>query len=90
MYLDWAPGDARLKQQMRYDETTGKVYFDGKEAFTVLSATENEIKIVKFAAIRGSDNAKIYLYIILSKLSDEQLQYYKDNYTSDYNAWELF
>lgn len=45
---------------------------------------------MKFAAIRGSDNAKIYLYIILSKLSDEQLQYYKDNYTSDYNAWELF
>ena len=84
MYLDWAPADAYYHQQMRYDETTGKVYFDNDEAFTVLSATADEVRIVKFAGVRGGDNTRIYHYIILNKLTPDELQYYKDHYTTDY------
>ena len=84
IYLDWAPADAYYHQQMRYDETMGKVYFDNAEAFTVLSATADEVRIVKYAGIRGGDNTSIYHYIILNKLTPDELQYYKDRYTTDY------
>ena len=89
MYLDWAPADAYYHQQMRYDEVTGKVYFNNTEAFTVLSATADEVRIVKFAGIRGGDNTRIYHYIILNKLTPEQLQNYKDRYTTDYTTLSL-
>ena len=86
VYLDWAPADAYYHQQMRYDEATGKVYFDNSEAFTVLSATADEVRIVKFAGVRGGDNTRIYHYIILTKLTPDELQYYKDHYTTDYTT----
>ena len=89
IYLDWAPADAYYHQQMRYDEAMGKVYFDNSEAFTVLSATADEVRIVKFAGIRGADNTRIYHYIILTKLTPDELQYYKDHYTTDYATLSL-
>ena len=89
IYLDWAPADAYYHQQMRYDEATGKVYFDNGEAFTVLSATADEVRIVKFAGVRGADNTRIYHYIILTKLTPDELQYYKDHYTTDYAILSL-
>ena len=88
IYLDWAPADA-YHQQMRYDEATGKVYFDNGEAITVLSATADEVRIVKFAGVRGADNTRIYHYIILTKLTPDELQYYKDHYTTDYAILSL-
>lgn len=90
VYMDAYPADVHLDYTMQYDETTGKVYFDDKEAFTVLAVSPEEIRIVKWAGVRGGDNTKIYLYIVLQRLTDEQLQKVKEIYTTtkeDLDNW---
>ena len=82
VYLDAYPADAHFDYTMQYDETTGRVYFDGREAFTVLNVSSQKIWIVKPGGVRGGDNKKIYLYIVLQRLSDEQLQKVRETYTT--------
>ena len=76
-YLDAYPADAYRKLPMRYDETTGKVYFGGaNEAFTILSVSSNEVQVIKRAGSRDDGHGGMkqgYHYVKLRKMSDEQL-----------------
>ena len=86
VWLDAYPASVHYNYAMQYDETTGNVYFDGRKAFTVLSANSNEIRIVMgigSADTYGYDCGclkKIY-YIVLKRLTAEQLQEIRDRYT---------
>ena len=77
---DAVPASVFYERPLRYDEASGKVYFGDNEAFTVISASDDEITIVKPGGIRGGDNSKIYLYIKLRRMSAEELKECQDHY----------
>lgn len=94
LYLDAYPADTYSKHSLRYDENTGKVFFDNLEKFTVLSANINEIWVIKKGGVRCDGDGKmskmkqIYLYVKLQKMTDEELQSAINNYwlnTEDMN-----
>ena len=83
LYMDAFPADTYSKYSLRYDENTGKVFFDNQEQFTVLSVSSNEIWIIKKGGQRGDGNGKmkqIYLYVRLQKMTDEELQSARNNF----------
>ena len=84
---DAYPADAYVKGIMRFDQSTGQVVF-GRGSnlyyqFTVLSASENEIVVVKNGGVKDSPLGgmmTVYLYVILHRLTDEELQKVKTKY----------
>lgn len=80
VWLDAVPASVYFERSLRYDEASGKVYFGDNEAFTVISASDEEITIVKFGGIRGGDNSKIYLYIKLRRMTAEELKTRQERY----------
>ena len=74
------------KRTLRYDETTGEVFFNEYKAFTVLSANEQEIRIVKSGGVRDDQKGgmvEVFLYVILRRMTDEQLQETREIYTTN-------
>ena len=80
VWLDAVPASAYYDRPLRYDEASGKVYFGDNEAFTVISASDDEITIVKPGGIRGGDDSKIYLYIKLRRMTAEELKAHQEKY----------
>ena len=86
-YADAYPADAYVKGIMRFDQSTGQVVF-GRGSnlyhqFTVLSASENEIVVVKNGGVTRNPLGgmmNVYLYVILQRLTDEELQEVKTKY----------
>ena len=86
IYVDALPADGFYKRSLRYDETTGEVFFDENKVFTVLSANEQEIRVVKLGGLRGDNHGgmkQIFLYVVLRRMTDEQLQETRDIYTTN-------
>lgn len=86
IYVDALPADGFYKRSLRYDETTGEVFFDENKVFTVLSANEQEIRVVKLGGLRGDNHGgmkQIFLYVVLRRMTDEQLQEIRDIYTTN-------
>lgn len=86
IYVDALPADGFYKRFLRYDETTGEVFFDENKVFTVLSANEQEIRVVKLGGLRGDNHGgmkQIFLYVVLRRMTDEQLQETRDIYTTN-------
>lgn len=86
IYVDALPADGFYKRSLRYDETTGEVFFDENKVFTVLSANEQEICVVKLGGLRGDNHGgmkQIFLYVVLRRMTDEQLQETRDIYTTN-------
>ncbi len=76
-----------VKGIMRFDQSTGQVDFDRGDSFyhhfTILSASEKEIVVVKNAGVKDSPLGgmmTVYLYVILKRLTDEELQNVKTKY----------
>ena len=87
--LDVIPSGASYREQtMHYDESTGKVYFDDRNIFVILSVSDDEITAIKKGEIinEDGDQEQIFLYVKMRKLSDNQLQDIKKVYWVDYNA----
>lgn len=80
VWLDAVPASVYYDRPLRYDEASGKVYFGDNEAFTVISASDDEITIVKPGGIRGGDDSKIYLYIKLRRMTAEELKAHQEKY----------
>jgi hypothetical protein len=60
---------------MHYDEKTNKLYFGDNDLYKVLSVNNQEIKLVS----RGGDSEMRYgWYVILRRLTDEELQHTKE------------
>ena len=79
--------DVYVKGIMRFDQNTGQVDFDrGNKLyhqFTVLSASEKEIVVVKNGGVTRNPLGgmmTVYLYVILKRLTDEELQDVKTKY----------
>ena len=91
LYMDAFPADTYSKYSLRYEENTGKVFFDNQEQFTVLSMSSNEIWVIKKGGQRGDGNGnmkQIYLYAKLQKMTDEELQSARNDFwlnTADLN-----
>ena len=86
IYVDALPADGFYKRSLRYDETTGEVFFDENKVFTVLSANEQEIRVVKLGGLRGDNHGgmkQIFLYVVLRRMTGEQLQEIRDIYTTN-------
>ena len=86
VYIDALPADGFYKRSLRYDETTGEVFFDENKIFTVLSANEQEIRVVKLGGLRDDNHGgmkQIFLYVVLRRMTDEQLQETRDTYTTN-------
>jgi hypothetical protein len=86
-YADAYPADVYVKGSMRFDQNTGQVDFgrgdNFSHQFTVLSASEKEIVVVKNAGVKDSPLGgmmTVYLYVILHRLTDEELQKVKTKY----------
>lgn len=80
---------AYSERKMRYDEETGKLYLDDDDVFTILSVSGNEITAIKKGGVEyHSDDTheQVYLYVRLSRMSDDQLEELKKDYWVDYNA----
>ena len=79
--------DVYVKGIMRFYQSTGQVDFDrGNKLyhqFTVLSASEKEIVVVKNGGVTRNPLGgmmTVYLYVILKRLTDEELQDVKTKY----------
>ena len=78
--------DVNVKGIMRFDQNTGQVVFGRSNnlyhQFTVLSANEKEIIVVKNGGVQYSPSGMmtVYLYVILKRLTDEELQDVKTKY----------
>ena len=79
--------DVYVKGIMRFYQSTGQVDFDrGNKLyhqFTVLSASEKEIVVVKNGGVTRNPLGgmmTVYLYVILKRLTDEELQNVKTKY----------
>ena len=81
------PTGGYVKGIMRFDQSTGQVDFDRGDSFyhhfTVLSASEKEIVVVKNGGVTRNPLGgmmTVYLYVILHRLTDEELQKVKTKY----------
>ena len=86
IYVDALPAHGFYKRSLQYDETTGEVFFDENKVFTVLSANEQEIRVVKLGGLRGDNHGgmkQIILYVVLRRMTDEQLQETRDIFTTN-------
>ena len=64
-----------FEDPMHYDEKTNKIYFGNFDRFKVLSVSNQEIRL----ASRGGDSGLYYgLYVVLRRLTDEELQHTKE------------
>ena len=84
--IDHLFADCYYKRTLRYDETTGEVFFNEYKAFTVLSANEQEIRIVKSGGVRDDQKGgmvEVFLYVILRRMTAEQLQETREIYTTN-------
>ena len=79
--------DVYVKGIMRFDQNTGQIVFGrGNKLyhqFTVLSASEKEIVVVKNGGVTRNPLGgmmTVYLYVILKRLTDEELQDVKTKY----------
>ena len=86
-YADAYPADVYVKGSMRFDQNTGQVDFgrgdNFSHQFTVLSASEKEIVVVKNGGVTRNPLGgmmNVYLYVILQRLTDEELQMVKTKY----------
>ena len=84
---DIYPTGVYVKGIMRFDQSTGQVDFDRGDSFyhhfTVLSASEKEIVVVKNGGVTRNPLGgmmTVYLYVILKRLTDEELQKVKTKY----------
>ena len=69
--------------QMHYYEEEGKLYFNEDNKFIVLSVSENEMTVIKKGAITYMDEGsqeRMFLYVRLTKMSDDQLESKKKEY----------
>ena len=74
---------------MRYDESTGKLYFDDQSAFIILSINKDEITTIKRDGVSSTDNGdqnRTFLYEKLRRLSSDEETELKRECWSDYNA----
>ena len=81
------PTGGYVKGSMRFDQNTGQVDFGRGDSFyhhfTVLSASEKEIVVVKNGGVTRNPLGgmmNVYLYVILQRLTDEELQKVKTKY----------
>ena len=81
------PTGGYVKGSMRFDQNTGQVDFgrgdNFSHQFTVLSASEKEIVVVKNGGVTRNPLGgmmNVYLYVILQRLTDEELQMVKTKY----------
>lgn len=83
VYLEKPGVNAFYDRKLHYDETTGKVYFDDIERFTVLSADEHKIIVNKYYAVKENDKGyhkDIYHRVCLTRMSANELQETKHKY----------
>ena len=84
-YIDAIPCLAYFKQTFTYDENTNQVSFNGDYYFTVLSINESgtEVRIIKKGGVRDDKAGglkQVYLYVVLKRLSDSEVEALWENY----------
>ena len=79
MYVDAYPISGYRSAKYAFDEATNRLMSDGTEVFRVLSATENELRIVRREATSAEGEA-VYVYAVYRAMQPSELASLKENH----------
>ena len=79
MYVDAYPISGYRSAKYAFDEATNRLMSDGAEVFRVLSATENELRIVRREATSAEGEA-VYVYAVYRAMQPSELASLKKNH----------
>lgn len=79
MYVDAYPISGYRSAKYAFDEATNRLMSDGTEIFRVLSATENELRIVRREATSAEGEA-VYVYAVYRAMQPSELASLKENH----------
>ena len=85
-HIDSPPVNVYHNNVVYYDEATGRLYneFLSEWFFTVLSISGQEMRVIKPGGFHSNGKA-FYFYVVLRRMTAEQLQSVKETYTIDWN-----
>lgn len=85
MYIDSYPINGYVSGKYTFDEGTNRLMSDGKEVFTVVSADDNFLRLIKQQGTTG-DGERIYLYSVYRAMTADELSSTMKNYPYNLNT----
>lgn len=85
MYIDSYPINGYVSGKYTFDEGTNRLMSDGKEVFTVVSADDNFLRLIKQQGTTG-DGERIYLYSVYRAMTADELSATKEKYSINLNT----
>ncbi len=81
-YYSFMPGaSGYVLRDYSFDEESNRLYIQNRY-IQVLSASKTQFTVIQEYGVR-SDGSKVYVYSVFKRMTDEQLKYYHDKYTTD-------
>lgn len=84
-YIDAYPISGYRKRKYTYNEQTNQLMTGGNEMFRIISVSANELRLIKYQAIKG-DGTKIYVYSVYRAMNGSELASLARSYPYDLDS----